>query len=470
MRSYLAKKLINFSGTLKGQKTIFLMQKMPFELWAKSRIVRQRIAFLASHNNQVVEIEKKISWSDYLESIRISNSHRVSASNSRLRIVIYSPDAIHGMHTISQLALYQKNILKDNFATFSCLFRRSDTSIYEAQFDQCTTESKPNFNLNQNIQIFHLGNSSSSILSLEYLFSSNCENSIIVLHDLWLGDLFESYGHWIGIPTLTSLLVEAELGDWGVINLEKMRSGDEILENVRTKIHSVLLNIVLQHCAKAISHSSSPMTQISLNTKFPEKFCFVDMPKNFFSETALLSKKIDEDIYTIIITGHGSYTKNLRLILVALVVVQNSLINIKIKVGGDLVREVRQIISEDPYLKILSRVILYKQSLNQQEWQEFHTIGAVGIRINVGKNGESSGLIRDYLWFGMKVVGDEDVEELRADPNYYLLDKHLDATNLSKTILHALKMPYVKADSDKFKINSAYKTALNNCISCVGRL
>jgi hypothetical protein len=318
------------------------------------------------------------------------------------------------------------------------------------------------------VSIFHLGNNSNSVSVLAELFATtDPKNNIVILHDLNLTDLFESFASQKSISSFTWRTVEENLGAYGVLNYHKLKSGKELLVKERTEIYELFLSLIKKRSYKQITHCTNLELLNALGVNQEQSMIRIDLPLQYVRA----SKSMDTNLEMgparpmIILSGHYSNLKKMDIIISALPLVLAEVPNLRIQVVGGVSLAFRDILRKKKELRVLKKQTEYVQAESQNDWESCHSKGSLGIRLNVGINGESSGLVRDYLMYGMKVISDESSLDLQNNPNFTKVSSQIEYSELSKCIIQALSTPIVEDTSQNSNMTLIYKNLLVDLIT-----
>jgi hypothetical protein len=156
-----------------------------------------------------------------------------------------------------------------------------------------------------------------------------------------------------------------------------------------------------------------------------------------------------------IVSGSASYSKETKTTALLLIELASIIDELRIDVVGSICIAMERELS----VLLLSRDTLRKfrlhPNVSEEKWNELHVAADCGIRLGVGNHGEASGVVRDYLFFGMKVISDELSPSLFDNPNYFYFNKEVD---FSENV-HHLKQ-FLNAEIEIKSENSDSSTSL----------
>ena len=88
--------------------------------------------------------------------------------------------------------------------------------------------------------------------------------------------------------------------------------------------------------------------------------------------------------------------------------------------------------------KISIKPLSFVREFTESEWSYFLRPSSLGIRLGVGFNGESSGIVRDFLTAGMSVITNEKIEKLSSYSKYFHVSDDVDARQITNSVQSAL--------------------------------
>jgi hypothetical protein len=432
-----ARFLLRFAQSSPGQKLIYTLRTNFPDLWAGSKEFRRQIFSVLTPQEPI----KSNSFSRIdSPSIGWHSPKPSSVSPIGIGVTIYSPDLVKGEHTISQLALFQAQNLRRKLPTISYLDWQSLDSKYLMSFDKKTINKNYDKSISYGISVFHLGNNYHSVGTLLRFFQSHPSRNVVILHDLFLIDLFQEYYKYTGQPNLFQEKIISTLGIQGIITTSNLKTGKSVEGIRKSELAQVFLEEIKRHARVVISHSDEDLFLKTKNQSESFSYHNIPLPASY-TETKRVIEELDYVTRPLIlISGHRAYSKNFYNILRALIVVKQEIPNLQIESAGSVSEQIR----DEIRAKVEFRTLGVKSNfevLSDDQWRKFHRVNSIGIRLGVGTNGESSGLVRDYLSLGMKVVSDENTKHLLSNPNYYSVAKGADYLEISESILKALAQP-----------------------------
>jgi len=430
--------IIFFVKTALGQSIVYHLRTKTPGFWDRTKRLRSWLLAVS---------EIKSSFESYSQTPKTPevNSHSkrtFSGKLSDIGVTIYSPDMVNGFHTITELARFQASNLRKFFPVTSFLDNQNPNSKYIMSFD--TKLMTLNFEnpISFGVGVYHLGNNPQSVKTLYRFFQSHKSTTVVVLHDIFLLDLFQAYYLYIGKPELFKVKVVSRLGAAGPIELLKLQKGEGITLETKRNLSSVFLEEIGSHAKIIISHSSDHLFPLIEESRLQDKNVVLALPSAYLMEQTsnLITTKKSKPT-RIMVSGHASLTKEFHTLLEALEIVKGEIPGIDIVSAGTVGRQLEDAIRREPNFLGLGIKFGSKKELSDIGWRKFHQSGSIGIRLGVGENGESSGLIRDYLYFGMKVISDENTQSLLNHSDYFSVSKSADKFEISTAILNAMSSP-----------------------------
>ena len=327
-----------------------------------------------------------------------------SAVNHEFQTRISAPSLMGNGHTTTNLARKQ----------IEWLLREQSPSIVNSNF----------LELSKN-QITHIGNNmQSSELLLNYL-ETHRSNIVLILHDLYLLDLFR---YVISVREFRRRFITS-LGPLNFIELVAIlkRDMEEKSPNKRAlnaveslKILDKKNSHIIHHCSKALYAGIEGRFKSSQLSR-------MDLPIGYHYFPVGVRPNKKDSTMRILLSGTDSPTKKTHEIVEALMkIADNS--ETKINIIGGIVK--------NPSIKKLKEKNI-KVFLNNDDhsWVKAHEESDVCIRLGVGLNGESSGVIRDALSMGLEVIGDEESQSLAHFAAYNYADNLNSAESINSELL-----------------------------------
>lgn len=451
--------LLQKRGSRFEQVTIARIRSFP-KIWSITRPIR---VFMIA---QAMEYEfrkqrhmfERISENDELFERKNSIANDVLSN----QVEIFTPNIQNGFHNIYQLAVYQKQILENWNKTFQVILMAPSGESFADELEHLDTMTKSN----SHIQIYHIGNNVQSTSILEKALEVSNTRKILVLHDLFLLDLLHSYGNQKSdfMPKF-ALKIEMQYGMFGTLALARFNQGNGISQLAKITLgQSVLMelapffDVILFH-----SYKSDYLTNIPFSIR--KKFQYISMPIEY-AETSSKSGRSKKG-QVIVISGHDSRSKKIKIQILGILLAMSRDSRISCVVIGSVSRSVKMTIDELNVKPAEKRKFKFIQRRDDETWRKTHESANLAIRLGVGGNGECSGLIRDYIGFGMKVITDEVTPDLRKIKNMKIVEDDVTPGELAKTIIQFLREEYkvnIKAElkSSEVKYAKQLKSVIRN--------
>lgn len=459
MKKSLRRILLGLYATRLGQFVVRKCRKSPSGIWNRTRELR---IWLFRDNNPPRNQESPGSPNrrEHFEAILeilskpIKMEKMASSSHPLQKIQIFSPDTPGNLHTISSLARYQNSLIKDIVPTRSFLATKSIDKKKIGLFDEFILSSKSN-SFDGEINIYHLGNNYNSAMLLQHILSSNSPRIIIELHDLWIYDLLNDFGTLHGFENFGEELVRDALGAFGVVVLHCITRGkkDCYTEQQKMEVASILLNVLSKIDAIYITHGVNVEFEDYLRKFGSIRIIKLELPVHYIG--AKNAQSLVGPSRKMIVSGSASYSKETKTTALLLIELASIIDELRIDVVGSICIAMERELS----VLLLSRDTLRKfrlhPNVSEEKWNELHVAADCGIRLGVGNHGEASGVVRDYLFFGMKVISDELSPSLFDNPNYFYFNKEVD---FSENV-HHLKQ-FLNAEIEIKSENSDSSTSL----------
>lgn len=464
MKKYLRRIVLKVYATRIGQNIVRISRKSPSGIWGRTRSLRiwlfrdtkaplnEALQGIANRREQFHRILEQFNKPKNNEKITSTE-----ANSQKLRI--FSPDTPGDFHTISKLANYQKNLIKGILPMRSTLATKKITKEKIALFDDFLISSKIS-EPTEEIHLYHLGNNPASAILLMNILNSKPSKLIIELHDLWIYDLLNEFGELQGFHGFGEELIADSLGAHGLLILNSIVKGknDRYTELQRMEITSIFLSTLRTIDATYISHGTNTKLESYLRTKGFIDLVKLELPINYVNG-GNIQVKLGRST-KIIVSGSRSYSKDATFTALVLTTLAEMIPDLKIDLVGSICADIEKELNELALAKSVRRKFRFHPDVSNKKWEELHKTADCGIRLGVGKNGEASGVVRDYLFFELKVVSDELSPSLSSYPQYFYFNNEISITEnigLLKDFL-GLEIETKHQDSDKF--SSTYRSTL----------
>lgn len=443
----LARAVNKFAATKYGQNLIYYFRNRHPKLWNSIRPIRSRFMLLAKSENAKISIPLQVtSLRNPLENPGQNNSSRIILNVDANSIAVYAGSFGFNYHTISQLAEFQILTLRKYIPTIGYLGGFTNQNSNYSAFDKTLDNRNVNSCRTNKIGIYHIGNNHQSALILHAMITSSETKRVVILHDLYLADLFWSFGKLYEESDYANSIIQNKLGVYGVKALTDLRSGERFSYELIIEISKIFLEIIAENCESIIIHSNSKVSRDIQETFKSIKYLPLPLYGNIRTPSRISN---DKKTLRIVISGHDSYIKSLNTIIEACLYLVEHEVIIELHCAGTISRRVLEMMKSVSKFNVLLKVSKFVGELDSDEWAKFHMSSSIGIRLGVGNNGESSGLIRDYLNFGMKVISDEDNIYLKQLQNYHFINSDPSVEELAKKILDVANQEAAALDVDQ---------------------
>ncbi len=279
--------------------------------------------------------------------------------------------------------------------------------------------------------VVHLGNNPYSVPLVLALQRSPSAPSV-VLHDLWLFDLVEAWGAVQGVSSHALRLLTARNGVRAGRRALEFRSGHSVPLEEITPLAATLLAEVLPPGTRVLVHRDSPFVRDVLGMTPLGATAHAPLPLYYAGEEPPLPRRPAR--WDIVVSGTGSFARRMPVVIEALDRVSR-VRSIRVAIAGGMVREAAGL-----NVARGSTVDLIPQ-LDDSAWAELHRDASVGVRLGVGHLGEGSGLVRDYLAFGLTVVTDDAEPPVCEHESVIVVPSNADAAVVADAVLRALEAP-----------------------------
>lgn len=310
---------------------------------------------------------------------------------------IYSPESSFVGHTITNLAKHQ--------AAFIEKLSVSDIDLRGREWN-----------------FFHIGNNKESVEVVERLLVERKENSRVILHDLNLGDLWRHCENRFAkqrVNVINSQKNKVNTDSQSTEFGKKESNSQEITRRLLQSIQKPEMEFFCHY----VGHSSK---FVELKNEFNIKERTLPIGYHFFTEMEIGRSKNP----MIFVGGTNSQTKELRKILASFVQLPN-LLGARLIIAGGIVESAVPLAVDNSSIRMIPNV-------DNQTWEYLIRKSNLAIRLGIGTNGESSGLIRDAISCGTLTIGDESNDFIEKFPEYTVIGRKAlesDLTNFMSTRL-----------------------------------
>jgi hypothetical protein len=278
--------------------------------------------------------------------------------------------------------------------------------------------------------IAHIGNNANSVRTLEGIRRSQ-ESGIVVLHDVGLFHLANAWGLSQGTRGLTGDLISRELGSSGIRSLMRMLRGEEVTVERRAELMACIVRSLIPAHHSRVVHSADAAAVLVMSARDEGVWRRLDMPTQFSLSYPLEAPPTST--FDIAISGSGGDLKKVGSVWSAVSMLSRSR-TLRVLVAGGICDDV---IRHDPTAESNAHVTLVHR-VDEHDWARLHRQCSVGLRLGVGAMGECSGVVRDFLCFGMVVVTDEETPSLQGSPRVVTVSRDAAAVEIADAITQAL--------------------------------
>jgi hypothetical protein len=460
--------VLNLYATPVGQNFVRIARKSPSGMWDRSRPVRIWL-FRDNKRPQNHATQGIPNRTEHFEAIleKLNNSRNKKLTNSNMvgnkNLMIFSPETQGDGHTISNLANYQQFLMKSILPTRSFLATQGLDQKKFRLFDDFIVTRKKN-DVNGHTHLYHLGNNRNSAVLLQHILDSNPSNMVIEFHDLWIYDLLNDFGELHGFNDFAEELVRCALGAYGVIKLNSIlkQRKDFFTEQDKFEIATIFLNSLHRIQASYFSHGVNGDFESYL-----EKFCLLKI-NNLEMPIEYAGKKVGQIVIgaskKIIVSGTASYSKELDTTTKVLIALATSIPELEIDIVGSVSIGIEKQLNGIQMLKSVRKKFKFYPSVATERWEALHKGSNCGLRLGVGKNGEASGVVRDYLAYGLKVVSDEPSLSLIGNPQYFYFDNKIALSENISLLEEFLASEIVTNPQDSDNISNLYRSSLKEML------
>jgi len=337
-------------------------------------------------------------------------------------ISIFAPDFSYIGHTITNLAKFQ-------------------AAYFERKYSRNLEKSLINKSCHKReINFYHIGNSPHNLEVLENFVKSRSKQNILILHDTNLTDLVKFAVRKNGLQSLEKILKNQSK-----TLIENILKEENYNLDATTKCSFFVNSIIGANLSdtKIIIHNSKNL-ETTENLR-DGALSLLELPIGYhFMKPLVLN--FPNLIPLIVIGGSshdGNFPEKIKLIIQGI----SSKSEFRVIILGAKDRHSFANLNDMPNVSVL-------ESVSNENWQIVLSRANIVMRISVGRNGESSGFLRDGLLRSKFVLGDEDSQVLRNFSNYTFLDQDCDIKKISQLISERLENSYPKSIEQISKRNT----------------
>jgi hypothetical protein len=325
------------------------------------------------------------------------------------KISVYAPDFSFIGHSITNLAKFQ-------------------AAYFESKYSQTLEENFINGACyEQEINFYHIGNSPHNLEVLDSFVKSRSAQNILIAHDTNLTDLIKFAVKNNGLKTVKDILKNQSPK-----LIKRVIQGSDTLD-VTTKCSFFIDSILKMNLrnTKIVIHNSQNLK--SFDEIEVDRLSQIELPIGYHYMKPLAPNQSQP--FPLIVVGgshrDNEFSEDIKIMFQEL----SSKIEFRAIILGGIAKHSLGTLNELPNVSILENV-------SNENWQIILSRADIAIRIAVGRNGESSGFLRDSVLRSKCVLGDEDSLELKNFSNYKLLNQDTDIKKMSPVILELLEDDY----------------------------
>ena len=378
-----------------------------------------------------------------------------------LDIEIFSGDFIGKGHTISQLAKFGAKVFKTDKVKVVIFSKNPNENV--AQKAEVYIDSDSEYSShNQHTRIFHLGNNSQSLPVFKALISSKTKKNIVILHDIYLGDLFAKFLETENQTNRENKYMSILGTSDYLLFILQNKNHNESNKEFKARISVKFLNFFIPK-GTVLVHGENEIYETHLaNYNEPHNLHLIDLPIGYHEIQR--NKKL-KNSYDLIISGHSSPSKKIEYVTHQIEKLCEER-ELKVLFLGSISEQVKNSTLAN------TKMVQLIEHCSDEEWDGYHNQSKIGIRIGVGEQGEKSGTVRDYIVYGVQVLTDERTNYFRKYPNYILYDETTPlASQIKKILDNATDQKYkptpsnVKEYYEKILSIAGYETDLDSQIN-----
>lgn len=462
MRSYrsrlLLRSLFLFAlDTKLGQKAINILRQSSGKLWDRTKPLRIWVLAIPTINNEVNQdlgigsfhVDRESIYSQLVSGIHVPKSAECNSNEKVVRVL--SPYSTKGQHNILNLARYYMDFFSNSIPSVLLVSPQTNSLDTLNGFESSFNKLGDNYKKASRTSVYHIGNNSESSLLLDDFFL-NEGHKVVVLHDLWLFDLFQHLGPIVGRNSLGFEMIQNSLGIFGTKGISEILAGNSFEENLRLDIGKIFLYPILTRADLVLVHTNHNLFADWIMKNFSEKIVQVPLPFGYpRGDIGNMSKVGAVD--TVLISGKISGSTNLQF-YIDLIISSLSISQIKrVIIFGEIVESLGTSSLKKIAKKknVSTKSISLFRELSDSQWDELLNSSVIGVRLGVGLNGENSGIVRDFLGSGLKVVTDEKLESFNSYPELYIVKVGSNSHEIMNVIKKAVNDPRTNHMSQQLK-------------------
>lgn len=305
------------------------------------------------------------------------------------------------------------------------------------------------------LDVVHLGNNPHSVPLVLALRASHFPPTV-ALHDLWLFDLVEAWGVVQGVSSNALRVLTTHHGVRGGRRALEFLSGHPVPPAEITPLAATLLAEVLPPETRVLVHRDSPFVRNVLAMTPLGAKAVARLPLYYAGEEPPLPTRPAR--WDVVVSGTGSFARRTPVVIDALNRIrERRAIHVAIA-GGMVQRTIGLALAPGSSVDFLP-------DLDDPAWADVHRDARVGIRLGVGHLGEGSGLVRDYLAFGLTVVTDDAEPPVSDQGAVIVVPAEADGAAVADAVLRALAAQEPQPTREDPTSLAAYARSLRDLVS-----
>lgn len=369
---------------------------------------------------RIVEARIEENFNKYGRCDNLLNVFTSTQIHNSKKISIYAPEFPFIGHSITNLAKFQAAYVKSKYSQ-----RLENNLINETYYEQ-------------EINFYHIGNSPHNLEVLDNFMKSRSAKNILILHDTNLTDLIKFAVKNNGLKNVKELFKN-----------QSPRLIKRVLHEITTLDDPTKCSFFIDSIFKMNLRNTKIVIHNSQNLKSfddlkHDNLSLIELPIGYHYMKPLVPN-LSQPIPLIVVGGShrdSNFSEDMKIMFQEL----SSKIEFRAIFLGGIAKHSLGSLIELPNISILENV-------SNENWQIILSRADISIRVGVGRNGESSGFLRDSVLRSKCVLGDEGSLELKNFSNYKLLNQNADIKQMSPLILEILENDY-PIDTDQISRNN----------------
>ncbi len=272
------------------------------------------------------------------------------------------------------------------------------------------------------INFFHFGNSPHNGPVLRAFLMSKMDKNIVILHDTNLTDLIRFAVNSFGLADLKTLLINTP-----TVLLRKVLKSDPSLTESEKRLFFSSALAQMPGYNKVVAHNAMPTGLVDSYKSLDMSFLDLPIGYHFLGENVVSQRS---SLRIVSVGGshrREEYIDNYQRIVDSV----STRFPLRFIFLGGVAQNSQEHIGKNSQVSFLENV-------SNQNWKTIMSHSDLAIRLDVGRNGESSGFIRDALVCSRFVIGDEESETLKKIATYHQLPFGAGAEQISSSIISIL--------------------------------